>query len=76
MIKIIKIGGPAGMVPGPGSDLSNESTAAGNGPTVGANPTSGPGYPDFPPSPDSWLGETPAHNPPTHPHHHHPHYTT
>ncbi|KAK0094121.1 hypothetical protein PV326_011779 [Microctonus aethiopoides] len=59
------LGGTGGMVPGPASDLSNESSAGGGGGGTGA------GYPDFPPSPDSWLGE-----PPQHPHHHHPHYAT
>ncbi|KAK0179550.1 hypothetical protein PV327_005292 [Microctonus hyperodae] len=59
------LGGAGGMVPGPASDLSNESSAGGGGGGPGA------GYPDFPPSPDSWLGE-----PPQHPHHHHPHYAT
>ncbi|XP_015112409.1 LIM/homeobox protein Lhx3 [Diachasma alloeum] len=58
------IGGPGGMVPGPASDLSNESSGGGGGGGGGG------GYPDFPPSPDSWLGE-----PPQHPHHH-PHYST
>ncbi|XP_046466710.1 LIM/homeobox protein Lhx3 isoform X1 [Neodiprion pinetum] len=57
------LGGPGGMVPGPASDLSNESSGGGGG-------GGGVGYPDFPPSPDSWLGETPAHP------HHHPHYAT
>ncbi|XP_046736542.1 LIM/homeobox protein Lhx3 isoform X2 [Diprion similis] len=57
------LGGPGGMVPGPPSDLSNESSGGGGG-------GGGVGYPDFPPSPDSWLGETPAHP------HHHPHYAT
>lgn len=60
------LGGPGGMVPGPASDLSNESSGGGGGGGGG-----GPGYPDFPPSPDSWLSE-----PPSHPHHHHTHYAT
>ncbi|XP_015592628.1 LIM/homeobox protein Lhx3 isoform X2 [Cephus cinctus] len=59
------LGGPGGMVPGPASDLSNESSGGGGGGGGG-----GGSYPDFPPSPDSWLGE-----PPSHPHHH-PHYAT
>ncbi|XP_034934411.1 LIM/homeobox protein Lhx3-like isoform X2 [Chelonus insularis] len=58
------LGGPGGMVPGPASDLSNESSGGGAG---GGGPG---GYPDFPPSPDSWLGETPQHP------HHHAHYAT
>ncbi|XP_008553534.1 LIM/homeobox protein Lhx3 [Microplitis demolitor] len=57
------LGGPGGMVPGPASDLSNESSGGGGG-------GGGGGYPDFPPSPDSWLGEAPQHP------HHHPHYAT
>lgn len=63
------------MVAGPASDLSNESSGGGPGAISGGNGggpggvTSG-GYPDFPPSPDSWLGE-PAQHP-----HHHPHYAT
>lgn len=59
------LGGPGGMVPGPASDLSNESSGGGGGGGGG-----GPGYPDFPPSPDSWLSEPPSH------HHHHAHYAT
>jgi len=35
--------GSGGLPPGPASDLSTESSNA--------------GYPDFPPSPDSWLGD-------------------
>lgn len=77
-------GGPGGMVAGPASDLSNESSGGGGGGAGGGNSVSGgggggnsgansggaaAGYPDFPPSPDSWLGE-----PPHHPHH--PHYAT
>ncbi|KAK7873610.1 hypothetical protein R5R35_009300 [Gryllus longicercus] len=37
---------PAHLAPGPASDLSNSSSTH--------------GYPDFPPSPDSWLGEVSA----------------
>ncbi|XP_043275864.1 LIM/homeobox protein Lhx3 isoform X4 [Venturia canescens] len=73
------LGGSAGMVAGPASDLSNESSGGGGpgGVSGGSGGGSGPGggvpgggYPDFPPSPDSWLGE-PAQHP-----HHHPHYAT
>ncbi|XP_011494973.1 PREDICTED: LIM/homeobox protein Lhx4 isoform X2 [Ceratosolen solmsi marchali] len=63
------LGGPAGIVAGTTSDLSNESSGVG-GPGIGG----AVGYPDFPPSPDSWLGE-----PSMHPHSHHSHlshYTT
>ncbi|XP_066596050.1 LIM/homeobox protein Lhx3 [Prorops nasuta] len=59
------LGGPGGMVAGPASDLSNESSGGGGGGGGG-----GAGYPDLPPSPDSWLGEPPPHA------HHHPHYAT
>ncbi|XP_025268990.1 LIM/homeobox protein Lhx3 isoform X2 [Camponotus floridanus] len=70
------LGGPGGMVPGPASDLSNESSGGGGGGGggggSGGNSGTG-GYPDFPPSPDSWLGEPP----PPHAHHHsHSHYAT
>ncbi|XP_058799115.1 LIM/homeobox protein Lhx3 isoform X2 [Phymastichus coffea] len=79
------LGGPGGMVAGPASDLSNESSGGGGGTGGGNSGGGGGGasnagggansggaaaaYPDFPPSPDSWLGE-----PPHHPHH--PHYAT
>ncbi|XP_068083454.1 LIM/homeobox protein Lhx3 [Anabrus simplex] len=46
---------PAGhpsLASGPASDLSNSSSTH--------------GYPDFPPSPDSWLGEVSASAPPAH----------
>nr|CAD7204681.1 unnamed protein product [Timema douglasi] len=42
--------GHHGLTSGPASDLSNSSSAH--------------GYPDFPPSPDSWLGEVSASGPP------------
>ncbi|XP_016838646.1 LIM/homeobox protein Lhx3 isoform X2 [Nasonia vitripennis] len=83
------LGGPSGMVAGPASDLSNESSGGGGGGggggTSGNNASGGAstggacergaaGYPEFPPSPDSWLGESVAH---PHSHHpHHPHYAT
>ncbi|XP_012226252.1 LIM/homeobox protein Lhx3 isoform X2 [Linepithema humile] len=69
------LGGPGGMVPGPASDLSNESSGGGGGGGGGGGSGGGGGYPDFPPSPDSWLGEPP----PPHAHHHshsHSHYAT
>lgn len=69
-------GGPGGMVPGPASDLSNESSGGGGGGgggNSGGNNSGAGGYPEFPPSPDSWLGEPP----PPHAHHHsHSHYAT
>ncbi|XP_029673622.1 LIM/homeobox protein Lhx3 [Formica exsecta] len=70
------LGGPGGMVPGPASDLSNESSGGGGGGgggNSGGNNSGAGGYPEFPPSPDSWLGEPP----PPHAHHHsHSHYAT